>query len=241
VAFIDEEELDEIETRFIEHGRGMAQEIEKARKHPANCLRFFYAKDPEELDMEGIGESFWEGCQCVFLSRPEIQEAILEDFPALDKHIRFKNFVLSRDDLTTVIRETQKSFAGDADLPLRLSLVAPFFFLKRDGISPKNFSPDLSPEELRLFANNYTLQGVKIKTCKPVLNRVYCELAQLESAHADACFFLGKRDWIYTVDLSFIPEKYRLDVKQAEGILNSCFQKWLLALDGNTRAAEDPD
>ena len=32
---------------------------------------------------------------------------------------------------------------------------------------------------------------------------------------------------IYVVDLSFIPEKYRLDAKRSEKILNNCLQEWL--------------
>jgi endopeptidase La len=233
VAFIDEEELVELETRFIDHAHTIDREIERARKDPANCFRLFYTKDPGELDLEGVEESFWKDCKCVLLSHPEVKETILANFPALEKHIRFRNFDPSREDLTTVIREIQKSLTGDSDVPLRVSLVAPFFFLKRDGISPENFSPDLSSEELRLFANNYTVQGVKIKTCKSVLNHVYCNLAQLESTHADACFFLGERNGIYAVDLSFIPEKYRLDVKHAEEILNLCLKEWLIALEGS--------
>ena len=233
VAFMDEEELAELKTRFIDHARKTAQEIERGGKSPANCFRLLYAKNPAELDLEGMEESFWKGCKCVLLSNPEVKEAILANFPALEKHIRFRDFDPSREDLTTVIREIQKSLAGDFNDPPRVSLVAPFFFLKRDGISPKNFAHELSSEELRLFANNYTLQAVKIKTCKSVLNHVYCHLAQLEPAHSDACFFLGKRDGIYTVDLSFIPEKYRLDVKNAEEIITSCLKEWLVALEGS--------
>ncbi len=241
VAFIDAEELAELETRFIDHARTITQEIEKARKDPEPCIHLFYIKDPGELDMEGIEEPFRRGCKCVLLSHPEVKKAMLANFSALEKHIRFRDFDPSREDLTTVIREIQKSFAGDFTVPPRISLVAPFFFLKRDGISPKNFSTDLSFEELRLFANNYTMQGVKIKTCKSVLNHVYWDLAQLESTHADACFFLGKRNGIYTVDLSFIPEKYRLDVKHAEEVLNSCLKEWLIALEGSAQGSEDPD
>jgi len=241
VAFIEEEELAELETRFISHARSVAKEIERARKDIGNCFRLFYTKDPGELDLEGIEESFWKGCKCVFLSHPGVKEAILANFSVLEKHIRFRDFDPSREDLTTVIREIQKSLAGDSTVPLRVSLVAPFFFLKRDGISPKNFSPHLSFEELRLFANNYTRQGVKIKTCKSVLNHVYCDLAQLESTHVDSCFFLEKRNGIYTVDLSFIREKYRLDVKHAEEILNKCLKKWLATIEDSAKGSESQE
>jgi ATP-dependent Lon protease len=238
VAFVDEEELAEIEKRFIEHARSIAREMEKARKDSANCFRVFYTKDAGELDLKNIEESFWEGCQCVFLSRPEVKETTLAGLPSLEERVRFRDFEPSHESLSSVILEMQKSFAADSTFPLRVSLIAPFFFMKRDGISIEEFPADSSFEGLRLFANNYTLQGVKIKNCKSVLNRVYCDLAKLESGYADACFFLGKRDKIYTVDLSFIPEKYRLDVRHVGEILKSCLKEWLIALEGSAIGSE---
>ena len=125
----------------------------------------------------------------------------------------------------------QKLFLKDSTVPRLFSVMAPFFFLKRDGIRTRDFPPTPSFEGIRLFANNYTVQHIKIKTWKPVLNRVYSHLAQLESAQIDACPFLGKVDGIYVVDLSFIPEKYRLDVRRAEEILNGCLRQWLMAVE----------
>ena len=84
---------------------------------------------------------------------------------------------------------------------------------------------------LKLFANNYTIQDVKIKECKAVLNRVYCHLSHQDPARLDACPFLAKQDGIYVVDLSFIPEKYRLDVKHAEKLLNQSLREWLLTVE----------
>ena len=71
------------------------------------------------------------------------------------------------------------------------------------------------------------MQGVKIKGCKPNLNRVFCHLSQMKPEQLDACPFLGKRDNTYVMDLSVIPEKYRLDVKRAEQILNRALAQWL--------------
>jgi hypothetical protein len=82
-------------------------------------------------------------------------------------------------------------------------------------------------ENRSLFANNFAVQGVKIKTCKTVLNRVYCHLSGLEASYVESCPFLREKDGIYAVDLGFIPEKYRLDVKHAEEILVRCLKKWL--------------
>ncbi len=138
-----------------------------------------------------------------------------------------RNFDPSTETLSQVVQEIEDSFSGNQGVPFQVSVIAPFFFLKRDGIPQEDFAPTKSLEGVRLFANNYTVQGVKIKNCKPILSRAYFHLAQLETAQIDACPFLGRREGVYVVDLSFIPEKYRLDVRHAEEILNGCLEEWL--------------
>jgi ATP-dependent Lon protease len=54
----------------------------------------------------------------------------------------------------------------------------------------------------------------------------------LEPEQLDACPFLGKRDNTYVMDLAVIPEKYRLDVKRAEQILNRALAQWLNIAEG---------
>ena len=110
-------------------------------------------------------------------------------------------------------------------------MAAPFFFLLRQGVCLEGFGTGSLADELRLFANNYTAQGVKIKRCKAALNRAYHYLSQLEPEQLGACPFLSERDGIYVVDLSFIPEKYRLDVTRAENILNSGLKTWLTTVE----------
>jgi ATP-dependent Lon protease len=53
-----------------------------------------------------------------------------------------------------------------------------------------------------------------------------------------ACPFLGRRDGVYVVDLSFIPEKYRLDIQRAEGILNDCLGQWVRRVEERSKGAE---
>jgi endopeptidase La len=231
IAFIDEEELRTTETLCTAYAHSVSKALMTERRGPRSRFRLLYAKDPEELELENLDESLCQGCQCVFLLQPEVREAVLFKSPALGKCAQFLDFNPSSRDLASIIQEMQEQTWNHVDVPVRLSVVAPFFFLKRDGICPKDFPPTSSLEGLRLFANNYTVQGVKIKACKSILNRVFCPLAQLGSAEVDACPFLGKLDSIYTVDLSFIPEKYRLDVKQAEEILNRCLEQWLVAVE----------
>lgn len=61
---------------------------------------------------------------------------------------------------------------------------------------------------------------------------MYRYLSQQEANQLDACPFLAKQDGIYVVDLSFIPEQYRLDVKNAEALLNKCLKAWLITVEG---------
>ena len=232
IAFIDEEELRETETLCTTYAHSLSEPLARARKEVRSRFRLLYAKDPEELELENLDESLCEGCQCVFLLQPEVRNAVLLKFPALGKCAHFLDFHPSSHDLTSIIRKMYEQRWNTLNVPVRLSVVAPFFFLKRDGLRPEDFPPGAFFEDLRLFANNYTVQGVKIKACKSILNRVFCPLAQLGSTEVDTCPFMGKVDGIYAVDLSFIPEKYRLDVKHAEEILNRCLEKWLLAAEG---------
>jgi ATP-dependent Lon protease len=118
---------------------------------------------------------------------------------------------------------------------MTISVIAPYFFLRHEGIIAE--VPDSSLDGLRIFANNYTVQGVKIKACKPALNRVYRHLSRQTSSRLETCPFLTRRHGIYVVDLSFIPEKYRLDVKRAENILNQCLIEWLITVE---TAASEP-
>jgi endopeptidase La len=231
IASIDEEELRATEALCAAYAHSVSKALTRERKGPRSRFRLLYAKDPDELELENLDESLCQGCQCVFLLQPEVRDAALLKFPSLEEYAQLLDFHPSSQDLTSIIHKMQEHAWNGVNVPVRLSVVAPFFFLKRDRICPKDFPPTPSFEGLRLFANNYTVQGLKIKACKSILNRVFCPLSQLESAKVDACPFLGKLDGIYTVDLSFIPEKYRLDVKQAEEILNRCLKQWLVAVE----------
>jgi ATP-dependent Lon protease len=57
-------------------------------------------------------------------------------------------------------------------------------------------------------------------------------LGRRDPSHTESCPFLAKKQGNYCVDLSLIPEKYRLDVKQAEEVLNRCLNRWLQEAEG---------
>lgn len=121
--------------------------------------------------------------------------------------------------------------------PVPFALIAPFFFLIRDKKTLEEFSRGPYCNTLRLFANNYTLQGVKIRESKPILNRVWWHLSRLTPQLLDTCPFIAMKEGIYVIDMSFIPEKYRLDLKRAETLIRKSLQRWLHCLE----STEDRD
>jgi ATP-dependent Lon protease len=223
VAFIDAEELRVLEDRFVPHGRQVSRALEKPPREGEACLYVLYIKDPKELDPKGMESLICKGCRTVLLQPPEFKEEVGKRPSGVPSSMQVKLFNPGEHSLTSVVQEIQAA-TGPAAGPVPISVVAPFFFIKRDGIHLEDLP---CGDKSRLFANNFTVQGVKIKTCKNILNRIYCYLAGLETHHLETCPFLKKVDGVYIVDLSFIPEKYRLDVKHAEEILVRSLKRWL--------------
>ncbi|MEJ2724745.1 MAG: ATP-dependent protease, partial [Deltaproteobacteria bacterium] len=223
VAFIYEEELDALEGIFPSHARSICEDILKTRKENRPCCQFIYVKDAKELETEGSDSIFRQNGKTHFVLAPELGEDAVKEISDLTAPGRLHLLDPAEGNLTEVIQTVQSDLG---ELPC-ISVVAPFFFLKRDGIRLEDIPGGVDLERSKLFANNYTLQGIKIKPCKAVLNRVYCRLASLEPSTVEACPFLGKEDGIFAVDLAFIPEKYRLDVEQAEDLLIRCLKQWL--------------
>ena len=231
IGFMDLAELDELETLFIPYARSVARTLRQALKSPKECYCFFYPKESEEIDIETFKEPFKERCKCMFVLQPEVKKDILDRHPDMESKVRFFEIGPDQERLLSVIGEIQESLTEESIGPARVSLVAPYYFLIRSGISNIDLRVSSYLRGVRSFANNYTIQGFKIKECKPLLNRVLCHLAMMSGEQLDACPFLTKLNGIYTVDLSFIPEKYRLDVKRAEEILNRCLKAWLTTLE----------
>jgi ATP-dependent Lon protease len=238
IAFIDDEELDQIETCLIPHARSVAEALAANRHASRPPFRALYVKDVKELEQDGSQGSLWENGPCVFLVQTRSEEAIRGEFPILEERKRLWGFDPAFHDVTAVLREMAEAFGDRSGSLVPSSLVAPFFFLYREKERLDGFSPGPSFEQLRLFANNFTVQEVKFRACKAVLNRVYYYLSLLDSRQLDACPFLGKRDGIYVVDMSFIPEKYRLDLKRAEELLIVSLKRWLMTLESSSSASE---
>jgi endopeptidase La len=231
IAFIEEDELKELENRFIPHAQSVAEMLVRARESSIPGVSVLYVKDPTELQPKLPDDSFWKERGAAFLVRPEVKESILTKYPLMDEIARLVGFDPVHEDLAKVLTEVEKQFRPDLGEPVRLSVMAPFFFLVEQKAAVERFSQGPPERRISLFSNNYTLQGVKIKGSKSVLNRVCHYLSNLEPEQLEACPFLGKRDGIYVVDLSYIPEKYSLDVTRASKILNAGLERWLATVE----------
>ncbi len=240
IAFVDREELEALPPLFLSQALSVADLLADRLRSPRECCCMFLPKEAEELDVEAFEEPFWEQCRCTFLSQPDVKKRIQARHPGIEDKVRFFDLPAGEDDLPSLLCEIRAAlFPHTAG---RVSMVAPYYFLLQTGLAQRQHRGPASGEALRLFANNYTMQGFKIKQCKPILNRVLCHLALMPTEDLDACRFLGRINRIYVMDLSFIPEKYRLDRKRARSILTGCLKQWLLTLECRLKntASQDP-
>jgi endopeptidase La len=232
VAFVYEEEIQSAQEILLDHARSITTTLEVACKDTDPCFSILYVKDTKELELDGIQDSFWVDAGSILLAPPRVKKRILEKFPVHEIRARLWDFDPARDDLGSVLQNLDKEIQASHSLPVRMSMLAPFFFLIRQGVCLEGFEAKSSVGQLTLFANNFTAQGLKIKGSKPLLNRVFHYLSHLEAHDLAACPFLSRQNGIYVVDLSFIPEKYRLDKERAARILNAGLAKWLETVEG---------
>lgn len=231
VAFIDDEELKTVESSIVGHARLVADRLASLRAEAPPALRVIYVKDPKELVLDGMGDPFWDDHECHFLVKPQARKAIAERFPALKAGGRLWSFDPKRHDVTSILEEVAASSNYASGQEIHSSLLAPFFFLRRDMEKLHGFAPGPAFSEVTHFSNNYVAQGFKVKECKSVLSRVYWYLSHLPGEELDQCCFLCKRDGIYVVDASVIHEKYRLDTGRVEKVLNTALSKWLMTVE----------
>lgn len=229
IAFIDQAELDAVQGAFAAHAERAVQSAARSVM-PVRCLRIVLLDEAEDLDT-GLLQPV--GCEAnlgsVVLVRSEIKDKVLARLAGEEGNISVREFDPSRERLGEVIREIRAGLPPPM-YPLRLSVVAPLYFLERDGIRPDEFFPDPSLESLRIFATSCTVENVQIEFCRTVLNRVFRELTHLSPAVLEDCPFLSRKNGIYTLTVSFIPEKYRLDGRRAEEILKEGLKKWLMLM-----------
>jgi len=228
VALIDDAELDSLEAAFDSydcHAAGLPG-VEPLQSMVG--IQIVQVKTPAEIDRKFAEAMVNDACcRLKLLVLPEIREALVAQLAGLEDRLHIIDFDPRRHRLRDAVADILASYEPEKALPFRLSVIAPYYLLKRDGIRLEDFPPQYSFGGISLFANNFTVQGVKIKRCKSLLNHVCSVLTHLPASGLDECPFLGKLDDIRVADLSFIPEKYRLDIHRAERILDRALRRWL--------------
>ena len=231
IAFIDSEELARLESAFVSHAVAIAKMAARLETPVVAGLNVLYLKDIKELEPVTAEECFWEDRECVLLASPEVKDRIVSRFPRLQTHARLRDFDPGVESLGAVLADLSSSPTEDTDGATRVSMIAPFYFLLKQRATLDEYAGKGALKGLRLFANNYAAQGFKIKGCKTLLNRVYSQLSRLNNQELESVPFLIQRDGMYIMDLSFIPEKYRLDAQRAEKILMRALRQWLATLE----------
>ncbi len=232
IAFINEDELSKIEMALVPHARSVASALASARvsREPAACL--LYVKSLQELESEGLDGVFWEANHCVLVLGEGAKEAILERFPVLEEQKRWKEYDPLSRDVAGIVEEMADSLPAAAADFIAPSLVAPYYFLQSEREKLDKLRSKSGFEGLKLFANNFTTQGVKVKGCKATVNRLMFHLSHLDTAQLRECSFLEVLDGVYVLNMAFIPEKYRLDLTRAERILTNALKNWLTIVEG---------
>ena len=134
------------------------EELLKRRSQPGQWFQLLQIKTPGELAPEFLQSTVSRSCKgWILLTLPEAREKIL---PLLDQaccRLEVRDFDPLRENLSSVMLELREKIPEAPSSPLHLSLVAPFYLLKRDGISSDAFPRGSAFAGLTLFANNYSL------------------------------------------------------------------------------------
>lgn len=228
IAFVDEAEVNAATTGFTAHAREVARRLRKVKPQLPFGLLAFQVKSPEEV-APGLVEDFLrqKRRRLILLVLPELREALRSYLGEQQKGVTLIDFDPKTQKLALVLQGLIEPPGRKSSAPVRLDLVAPYYLLRRDGISPDDFPRTRDFGGLRVFANNFTCQGTKVKRCKTLLNHAYAMLTMLEPPEVDSCPFVADRDGVFVADLAFIPEKYCLDVMRAETLLNRTLTHWL--------------
>ncbi|MFH1114995.1 MAG: S16 family serine protease [Pseudomonadota bacterium] len=232
IALINDEVIKATEMSLVPHGRRIARLFPALSEVGRPHFNVVYTKAPWELDLLGPADEFWDANRSYFLVPAAAGKELADQFPVLKREQRLWHFDPGEMNVADTLTEMAKHFRVRVGDSYRCALTAPFFFLKRDLKTLSQFSPGSAFERFRLFGNNYALQGVKIKSCKTVLNRVCYYLAQLSDEELRDCPFMAKWKDIYVVDLSFIPEALLLDASRAARLLEGSLKRWLAAVEG---------
>ncbi len=238
VAFIEQEEIDSMDRLFEDHAQKALAEFATAAFKE---LRAVYLDNPDETGPGLAGAGLCsEDNGCIILVRSDLREEILGKLGELPAKSVIREFDPRTERLADVLRETKMVYRDSSSLPLRISLIAPLPFLRKEGIRPEDLERDAVFVGLRIFANCCTAENVPVRDCRTILARSFSCMVKLTDELLERCPFLAKKDGVYAPTVAFIPEKYRLDGRRAEEILDRCLSKWLNIVEKSKEEPEAP-
>jgi len=237
VALLDEGELAAARAAVRAHGARARAAFAAAPAGERPCVLVMYVKEADELHPRTFRSPLCRSCDgCRFVVVPAAAAQLRRRLPQPRR--REANPVEAEgEDVAAAVRAAVEEAAA-APAGTQVAVVAPFFTHAKDATGAH--SAGLGGA--RLFANNYAVQGVKLKGCKPLLTRAWCYLARLEPELLGACPFTAELDGVRVADLSFLPEKLRLDVGRAQQLLNDSIEAWLAEVEtpAGTKAGKAP-
>ncbi len=238
IAFIDQDEIDSLETLFEEHARKASRELALDEPVPFKRLLLIYVDDPADIKSgilkSGVLESGFclQDYGCILMVRKELQDDMAAQLPQIREMMKIREFDHLKESFVEVLEQLKNEYTGPDRPPLRISIIAPLPFMRREGLRGQDFPPEEGFAGLRIFSSCCTVENAQIHTCRKLLSKAYLFLARLSDDLLHDCPFLAETDGIYSTTISFIPEKYRLTVKRAEEILDNGISKWLEMMQG---------
>ncbi|ROQ93364.1 S16 family serine protease [Desulfosoma caldarium] len=230
VAFIEKEDLEGIAQCLVPDAKRFRAALFSAERTQPVGLTVFVVKDASELPLQALRAIVHHtGMQPAMVCAAPCAEAVKDRLQGTLDAVP----IVSMDPQKEKLKEVLTRLLDEAH-PLRAqavaAVVAPFFFLMQDGLLDDAAQGTLPWPEPRFMANNFCVQNAKIKACKPILNAAMSTLAQAPASALEHSPFLGRVRGVWTVDLCFIPEKYRLDTRRAEDLLHGALGAWLQAV-----------
>lgn len=230
VAFIEKDDLDGIAQCLLPDAERVRAVFDAQGPIVDGSVVIFVVKDPGEIPWEALKalvdrRKLFPAFICAAPCAETLKERLQRSLGPAPVTSMKPNEEKLKDVISEVLKE--------AAVPQHLSpsaVVAPFFFLIQDGIVEEASLGKLPWPTLRFMANNFCVQNAKIKASKPILNAVMSCLAPAPDPLLERSPFLDRVRGIWTVDLCFIPEKYRLDVRRAELLLKRALGAWLEAV-----------
>ncbi len=226
IAAINDDDIDSVEKRFVVHAKEVLEASSQRAEAVTACPKAIFIKEAEGIGKYYPNAVLCQNCEgCRLLVPRDLATAIKAEHPNLDPRVEVLEYDPNAGDLTQAASRAFTTMSLESDQ--QVALVAPFFMLQQIGI-PRTGTKRV---DVRRYASNYAVQGVKLKQCKALLNRTYCRISHLGPEAVDTAPFLTTKDDITMVDLSPIPEKYRLLVPRAEEILNRSLGAWLRVVE----------